>query len=235
MKLMKKLNFYPVSLLALALSLSSLPSYAGKIYRFHDENGVSTLSKSLPPYAAQQGYEILDDKSFRVIERVMSKKESIEESNAEQATAQVKQQEQQQLKQELIKQEQRKRLEKEQKIVDQNLLDIYPSIQDLIKTRDDYFTYINKQIADTNTQHDHLQQKLHQLQQAAAEQELSSKPISNKLNEQIETAQEDIVENELHLENLQNDNLDISHQYEHDLIRLRQLQSMRREAEADSQ
>ncbi|MDO7597503.1 MAG: hypothetical protein MUR51_07440 [Pseudomonadota bacterium] len=228
---MRKLNFYPVSLLALALSLSSMPSYAGNIYRFHDKNGVSTLSKTLPPYASQQGYEILDDKSFRVIERVMSTKESIEQSNAEQLAAPAKRLEQQ----EQLKQEQRKRLDKEQKIVDQNLLDIYPSVQDLIKTRDDYFAYINKQIADTNLQHDHLQQKLHQLQQAAAEKELSGKPISNKLNEQIETAQKDIVDNELHLENLQNDNLNSSHQYEHDLIRLRQLQSMRREAEADSQ
>jgi hypothetical protein len=235
MKLMRKLNFYTVSLLALALSLSSLPSYAGKIYRFHDENGISTLSKTLPPYAAQQGYEILDDKSFRVITRVMSKKESIEEINAQQAAVPEKQKEQQQLRQEQLKQEQRKRLEKEQKIVDQNLLDIYPSIQDLIKTRDEYFSYINKQIADTNAQHDYLQQKLHQLQQAAAEQELSGKAVSNKLNEKIEAAQKDIVDNELHLENLQNDNLSSSHQYEHDLIRLRQLQSMRREAEADSQ
>jgi hypothetical protein len=71
---MRKLNFYPVSILAVALSLVSLASYAGNIYRFHDENRVSTLSKTLPPYAAQQGYEILDDKSFLVIKRVMSPK-----------------------------------------------------------------------------------------------------------------------------------------------------------------
>lgn len=232
---MKKLNFYPVSLLALALSLSSFSSYAGNIYRFHDENGVSTLSKSLPPYAAQQGYEILDDKSFRVIERVMSKKESIEESNAEQAAIPEKQKQQQQLKQEQLKQQLRKRLEKEQRIVDQNLLDIYPSIQDLIKTRDDYLSYINKQIENNIAQQNHIQVKLHQLQQAAAEQELSGQPISNKLNQQLEASQKEIVENQLHLEALENDKLNSSHQYEHDLIRLRQLQSRLREAEADSQ
>lgn len=232
---MRKLNFYPASLLALALSLSSLPSYAGNIYRFHDESGVSTLSKTLPPYAAQQGYEILDEKSFRVIERVMSHKESIEVNNAEQASDLVKQQEQQQLKHEQLIQEQRKRLEKEQKIVDQNLLDIYPSIQELIKTRDGYFAYINKQIDDTISQHNAIQQQLHKLQQTAAEQELSGQAISNKLEEKIEAAQKDIVDNQLHLESLQNDNINSSNQYEHDLIRLRQLLSMRREAQADSQ
>jgi len=225
---MRKLNFYSVSLLVLALTLLSQPSYAGKIYRFHDENGISTLSKILPPYAAQQGYEVLDDKSFRVIERVLSNKESIKRSHAEQIDAQEKQQ----LKQQQLKQEELKRVEKEQRIVDQNLLAIYPSIQDLIKTRDDYLAYINKQIEDSVTQHKYIEEQLHQLQQSAAEQELSGQPISSKLNQQIEAIQKEIVDNEIHLEALQDDNLNSSHQYEHDLIRLRQLQSIRRQADS---
>ncbi|MFT7414465.1 MAG: hypothetical protein ACI9FO_001124 [Methylophagaceae bacterium] len=232
---MRKLNYYPVSLLVLVLTLSSLPSYAGNIYRFHGKSGISTLSKTLPPYAAQQGYEILDDKTLRVIERVLSNREALEQSIAKQAAAEENQPEQEQLKQQQLKQEQLRRLEKEQKIVDQNLLAIYPSIHDLIQTRDNYLAYINKQIEDTLTQQKHIQQNLHKLQQIAAEQELSAQPISSKLNQQIEAAQKEMVERQLHLEGLHNDNINSSHQYEHDLIRLRQLQSMHREAEADTQ
>lgn len=227
---MRKLNYYPVSLLVLALTLSSPLSYAGKIYRFQDENGISTLSKMLPPYAAQQGYEILDDKSFRVIERVLSNEDAIAQSNAEQAAAQENQQEQEQLKQNQLKEEQRKRLEKEQQIVDKNLLDIYPSVQDLLKIRDSYLAYLIKQMEDTTAQQNHLQNKLHQLQQSAAEQELSGQLVSDPLKQNIESARQDIVDNQLHLEGLQADKLNSSQQYEHDLIRLRQLQSLRREA-----
>ncbi|MCB2425794.1 DUF4124 domain-containing protein, partial [Methylophaga pinxianii] len=43
---------------------------AAQLYRFTDENGIPTLSKTLPPEVAQQGYDILDEKSMRVIERV---------------------------------------------------------------------------------------------------------------------------------------------------------------------
>ena len=230
---MKKLNYYPVSLLILALTLSSPLSYAGKIYRFQDENGISTLSKMLPPYAAQQGYEILDDKSFRVIERVLSNEDAIAQNNAEQAAAQANPQEQELLKQKQLKEEQRKRLVKEQQIVDKNLLDIYPSIQDLLKTRDNYLAYISKQMEDSISQQELLQEKLHKLQQAAAEQELGGQSISDKLKQRIEATRQDIVDNQLHLEDLQADKLNSSQQYEHDLIRLRQLQSARREEAAN--
>jgi len=50
-----------VTLLLLSLTM---PAMAGKLYRFPDKNGISTISRSLPPSAAQGGYDILDDKSL---------------------------------------------------------------------------------------------------------------------------------------------------------------------------
>tara|TARA_R110001606_G_scaffold399310_1_gene584709 strand:+ start:39670 stop:40350 length:681 start_codon:yes stop_codon:yes gene_type:complete len=219
MKHMRKLNCYLASLWALALMLPSLPSHAGNIYHFLDENGVSTLSKTLPPYAAQQGYEILDDKTLRVIERVLTRTETIELHNAEQIIAKAEQLKQEQLAQ-------LKRLEEEQQIIDQNLLDSYPSVQNLIKARDDQRAATNKQIDDTLAQQKYLQEKLHKLQLTAAEQELSGQSISGKLNKRIESTQKQIVANKLHQESLQNDNINSSQQYEHDLIRLRQLKGL---------
>ncbi|HEC59809.1 hypothetical protein LCGC14_1651960 [marine sediment metagenome] len=217
---MKKLNGYFPSLLALAFMLPSLSSYAGNIYHFIDQNGVSTLSKTLPPYAAQQGYEILDDKTLRVIERVLNRTETIEQLQAEQAIEQSNQ-----LKQ--AQQEELKRIEIEQRKVDQNLLEVYPSVQDLIKARDEQLAAINKQVEDTIAQQKYLKNILHKQQQRAADQELSGQTISDDLNQQIKSTQKDIAENKLRLESLQVDSTISSEQYEHDLIRLRELQRIR--------
>lgn len=54
----------------LSLCLVSGSIFAGQLFRFNDESGTPTLSKTLPPEAAQQGYDILDDKTMRLIERV---------------------------------------------------------------------------------------------------------------------------------------------------------------------
>lgn len=216
---MKKLNVYIFSLLTLALSLISLPSFAGNIYRFLDKNGISTLSKTLPPDVAQQGYEILDDKTLRVIERVPTRKEMIEQYILAQ-----QQQKEEQIR--LEKQALDKRLKKEQDLADKNLLAIYPSVEDLIKARDRDQVYLNKQIGDSTSQKDYLKQTLHQLEQSAAEQELSGQTISSKLSQRIKAIQQDIIDNQSHIERLQDDKQSNAQQYEKDLIRLQQLQDI---------
>lgn len=216
---MKNLNFYTVSLLTLAVSLISLPSHAGNIYRFLDNNGISTLSKTLPPYAAQQGYEILDDKTLRVIERVPTRTEMIEQYTI--AQKQLQENQAQQDKEAL-----EKRLRREQESADNNLLDIYPSVKDIIKARDRHQTYINKQIEDTLAQKTYLQKTLHRLEQSAAEQELSGQAVSNKLSQRIKVIQQDITDNQRHTERLQNDKANNAQQYEKDLIRLKKLKGI---------
>ena len=221
---MKKLSLYTISVLTIALSLSSMPSYAGKIYRFLDENGVSTISKRLPPYAAQQGYDILDEKSLRLIEHVLTRSELVEQTKAEQLILQAKQQEQEQRALE-------KQRQKEQNIIDQNLLDRYPSDQDIIKARDADLAYIDKQIADTIVQKEYNQEKLHRLQQDAAKQELAGQTVSSNLTQRIQATQKEINNNQLHIDTLKNDKMINNKQFEHDLIRLRELQGVNMDAE----
>ncbi len=84
------------TLLSLLLIIS-LPAEAGKIYRYTDNNGVSTLSKSLPPYAAQKGYDILDETSLRLIERVHTREELIQIQQKQDIKDQIKEQEQQRI------------------------------------------------------------------------------------------------------------------------------------------
>ena len=201
-----------------------MPSYAGKIYRFLDENGVSTISKRLPPYAAQQGYDILDEKSLRLIEHVLTRSELVEQTKAEQLILQAKQQEQEQRALE-------KQRQKEQNIIDQNLLDRYPSDQDIIKARDADLAYIDKQIADTIVQKEYNQEKLHRLQQDAAKQELAGQTVSSNLTQRIQATQKEINNNQLHIDTLKNDKMINNKQFEHDLIRLRELQGVNMDAE----
>lgn len=212
---MKKLKVYTL-FLALTLFLGGFPVYAGNIYHFLDTSGVSTLSKTLPPYAAQQGYEILDDKTLLVIKRVLSRTETIEQHKTEQAIAQ------RQLKQRQLKQQQR-RLKKEQATSDKKFLDIYPSVEDIIRTRDRHQTYIDKQINDSTIQKTDLKKKLHKLQQAAAEKEFSGQALSSNLTQRIETIQKDIINNQLHFKKLQQEQITTHKQYANDILKLQKL------------
>jgi hypothetical protein len=197
----------------------SFPSHAGKIYRFLDQNGVSTLSKVLPPYAAQQGYDILDDKSFRLIERVMTLEES-SKINAEQARlAKIKEDNDQ------------RRLER--LINDRSLLDRYPDDRVMIKARDTDLAFIQKQITDVKEHQEANRNKLHSLQQNAAEAELAGQTVSSGLEKNLAAARKDIDNDQLHFERLQAEHTLTAAQYDVDLTRLRELLNIPEPVEED--
>ncbi|MBL1321830.1 MAG: hypothetical protein COA63_012335, partial [Methylophaga sp.] len=191
----------------------------GKIYRFLDESGVSTLSKVLPPYAAQQGYDILDDKSFRLIERVMTLEES-SKINAEKARlAKIKKEEDQRKLKRLIN--------------DRSLLDRYPDDRVIIKARDADLAFIQKQIADVKEHQEANRDKLHNLQQNAAEAELAGQAVSSGLEKNLAAARNEITNDQLHIERLQAEYTLTSAQYDVDLARLRELLNIPEPVEED--
>ncbi len=195
--------------LTFLLVITSLPSHAGKIYRFLDKNGVSTLSKVLPPYAAQQGYDILDDKTYRVIEHVLTLEES-SKINAEQARiAQEKEQQEQQKLKRLIN--------------DRSLLDRYPDDRVMIKARDTDLAFISKQIEDVKEHQQAKRDELHKLQQSAAEAELSGETVLPALEKSMAAARSEITNDTLHIKRLQDEYNQVKAQYKADLTRLRQL------------
>jgi chromosome segregation ATPase len=196
-------------ILVLLLTISSLPAYAGKIYRFKDKNGVSTLSKVLPPYAAQQGYDILDDKSFRIIERVMTLEESSKINAEEARIAKIKEEEDQ--------------LKLERLINDRSLLDRYPDDRVMIKARDADLAFIQKQITDVKDHQEANQNKLHNLQQNAAEAELAGQTVSAGLEKNLAAARNEIENDQLHIKRLQAEYTLTAAQYDIDLARLREL------------
>lgn len=214
-------NFSKPISIAILLSIINLPIHAGQLYRYPDSDGVLTISKRLPPYAAQKGYDILDEKSLHLLEQVAPA------LTAEQIT---------ELEHQLAKQKEANRLaeiatkeelerSKKQYIYDQNLIARYQSEQDLIEARDTDLSYRKTQIEETTKKLSQNKKDLYQLQQQAAERELSGRSLSANLNKHLIATQNSLLNNEADLERLKMEIKQLSVQYEADLVRLKQLLS----------
>ena len=203
--------------LGLFLTLTSLASQAGQVYRFKDDSGVKTMSKTLPPYTAQQGYEILDDTSLRVIEKVAPAltKEEIAEFKRQQKA----EKEQQRLAQIEAEKERRRQA----MIYDANLKASYRTEDELLKKRETELLYFQNQIDKTELNLKRNKEKLHQFQQQAADIELSGRAVTGNLKKRLVATEQEINNNHLELERLKTENKASIEQFDRDLIRLRQL------------
>jgi FtsZ-binding cell division protein ZapB len=202
-----------------ALILISLSADAGQVFRFQDKNGVITLSKALPPYAAQKGYDILDDNSLRVIEKVAPAltKAEIDEYNRQQAA----QKEQQRLTAIKAKEDSERR--RQALLYDNNLRASYRSEEDLLKKREAELLYFQNQIDKTNTYLERNSAKLHQFQQQAAEIELGGRTVSGNLKKSLIAIKQEIHNNQLELERLTRENEETIKQFDRDQQRLKAL------------
>ena len=199
--------------LSFLLSLSSLSAQAGKIYRFDDQSGTSTLSKILPPYASQQGYDILDEKSLRLIERVPSQEQSIK---AQQEQDKIEQQKQLALREK----EEQEKLRQISRIKDQNLIAQYPSTAILIKSRDADLHARQVHINDIKQQSEISKQKLIDFQEKIGQQEFDGEAVSDKQSKHLNMIQDAINHNQLSLQREAEALEQTKQQFESDLIRL---------------
>lgn len=203
------------TLLSLLLIIS-LPAEAGRIYRFTDDNGVSTLSKSLPPYAAQKGYDILDETSLRLIERVHSREESIKIQQEQAIRDKINSKKQQH-------EEAERQHRIDQRIRDKNLVSRYPSLEVFTKSRDNDLNYRQAQITDVNELLKSNKQRLVELQTKAAELELSGGEISETLEKQLSETQKEIDQNKAFIARVYEEKRRLTQQYTADFERLKQL------------
>lgn len=193
---------------------------AGQLYRFPDENGVLTLSRSLPPEAAQNGYDILDDKTMRLIERVppAPTQDEIAEMEARQAEEAERQRQAESAANEAEKQREK------QARYDRTLLLTYPTEADLIDARDRDIGYRQEQIELLTAKLPKLQNTLENAQKEAAERELSGGKITKNMQKRLDAAQEEITVRKQAIEKYQAEINALTEQYQKDLQRLRQLQ-----------
>lgn len=205
----------------LSLLCLSLAAAAGNLYRFEDEDGIKTLSRSLPPSAAQRGYDILDDRTMRLIERVppAPTEAEIAEMKAQRAEAEERQRQQAIADKEAAKQREK------QARHDRMLLTTYPTEADLLDARDKDIEHRREQIGLLSVKLPKLQQRLEEVQQQAAERELSGGKITTNMQKRLDAAQEEITVRKQAIKRYQAEIKELNEQYQQDLERLRQLLS----------
>lgn len=201
------------------LTFTSLSIQAGQLYRFPDENGVLTLSRSLPPEAAPRGYDILDDRNMRLIERIppAPTKEEIAEMKAEQAREAERQ------RQAEIAAKEAEKARETRARYDRSLLMTFPTEADLIDARDRDIGHREEQIATLSAKLPKLQQNLEEVQKEAAERELSGGSITANMQKRLDAAHQEIAVREQAIENYQNEIKQLTAKYQADLERLRLL------------
>jgi hypothetical protein len=213
MESMKVINLF---VLLLLLVTTCINAYAGKIYRFVDKDGTSTMSKSLPPYAAQGGYDILDDTSLRLIERVYTQEELIKVQQQKKHIEAIKQKKQQKIDDE-------RALRIAQRTKDRTLLARYPTEQVFIKSRDANLRYRQNQVDELNSALEEYQRRLVELQTVAAETEINGETLSPSLQKHLEENEAGIKESKRLIAETIGSNKLAEKQYKSDLTRLRQL------------
>lgn len=203
----------------LLFALTSIPSHAGQVYRFKDHNGVKTMSKTLPPYAAQQGYEVIDINSLRVIEKVAPAptKAQIAEFDRQKEA----EKEQKRLAEIEAKKEQERR--RQAMLYDANLKASYRTEDELLKKRETELLYFQNQIDKTESNIERNQQKLYEFQKQAAEIELNGRTVAGNLEKRLVATEQEIKNNEIELTRLIEENKVSIQQYDQDLLRLREL------------
>ncbi|WP_438971293.1 DUF4124 domain-containing protein [Methylophaga sp.] len=212
-------KFVLASTCLIAFFTLSFSVIAGQLYRFPDENGVLTLSRSLPPEAAQKGYDILDDDSMRLIQRVAPAPTADEIAEMEtQKAVEIERQK----RIELEAQEAEKQRAKQARI-DRTLLVTYSTEKALIKARDKELNYRKEQIETYKSKLPDLKENLVEIQKEAADRELGGGKITTNMQKRLDAAHEEIEVRKKAIERFQAEIDVLAEKYESDLRRLRYL------------
>lgn len=206
-----------ISLFLFALTTS--PATAGKLYRFADENGVKTMSRSLPAIAAQKGYDVLDDKTFRLIEHIGPA------LTPKQITELKHQKEQDKIAQQKVDKTEKEAQEKRDKRADydRKLLASYHSEQALIRARDSELNYRQDLITKNTAKQKKLDKTAIDLQKIAADRELSGRGISGNLKKRLSANQKQTDNNQSTIKRLHMEISVLTTKFDADLSRLHTL------------
>lgn len=155
-------------------------SEAGTVYRFKDKNGETVVDSVLPPAYAQHGYDVLDDKSLRVIEHVPPKRSEAQilaDQDSERSA----------LEQAQLNRKRQKR--------DRNLLATYLTLEDVKLAKAGRLHSIKNSISFSQKAIVSLEQKLDGLITSASVYELDGNTVPHKLLTEIDQAKEEIDRN----------------------------------------
>ncbi|MET0068187.1 MAG: DUF4124 domain-containing protein [Candidatus Thiodiazotropha sp.] len=196
---------------AILLSSLSGTSQAGRLYKWVDDDGNVHYSDKLPPTETHRARQQLDEHGITV-DRVDAAK------TAEQL--------QQEAEQERLRQEQQRILEKQQ-AQDRVLLRTFRSEDDILMTRNGQIQAVDTSIRVTESNIRRLKSTLDDMQQLAAQRELSGKPVSPKMRQDIETKRIALTEAYQSIIAREHDKNRIRQSFARDLQRFRELKKLR--------
>jgi hypothetical protein len=196
---------------AFLLFALSEASQAGKLYKWVDDAGNVHYSDKLPPTEAHRARTQLDEHGITVNKVDAAK-------TAEQL--------QQEAEQERLRLEQQRILEKQQ-AQDRVLLRTFRSEDDILMTRNGQIQAVETSIRVTESNIRRIKTALDDMQQRAARRELSGKPITARMREDIEKKRVALTEAYQSIIAREHDKNRIRQSFAKDLQRFRELKKIR--------
>ena len=178
-----------------------------KLYKWVDKDGVTHYGSSVPPeYATQQSEQL--DSQGQVIKTQEAQKTPAQLAAAAQAQQQAQQQAQ---------------AVAAAKAHDKVLLDTYTSVADMERDRDSKVSAIDAQINVLNGSITNVENTLAEYQGRANEATSSNKPVSPKLQKQIDDTKQQLIENQQELLKQEQTKQQMQDQFTKDIERYKEL------------
>jgi len=187
------------------------PANAGTLYRWTDDQGQQHMETIIPANQARLGYEVLDDRNFRIIKRVMRALTDEElaaalEAQLEGAAAKLIQ----------------------EKIArhDRTLLATYMSVDDMQMARNGQLLTLDSIIASSQSTRERLTSNLDELIAAAAGWERESKRIPKGIQKNIVKIREEIDRQTQIIDENHEKQQQITEQFVADISRFKELKGI---------
>ena len=198
-----------VLLAAIALTTATFTAEAQQRYRWVDDNGTTRISDRIPPNAADKRVEVLNARGMVV--RVIEPKRELSE---EELAAQVA---------ERAAEESAKVAAAERVRRDRMLLDMYTSVDDLIRSRDNRVSALDAQILVSRDAVDAHQAHLTNLEEQAAEHVAAGREVPPAIAKNIEATRAELEASRAFMEKRVKEQADIREQFEADIARFKVL------------
>ncbi|MBL4621298.1 MAG: hypothetical protein JKY89_02775 [Immundisolibacteraceae bacterium] len=206
-----------IRMAAILVSLSAVQvSFAGTVYRWTDEEGQRHMESIIPADDAKLGYEVLDDRSFRVLKKV-NRALTEDELVAADATREIERK-----KQLVIEASARH---------DRTLLATYMSVDGMEMARNGQINTLNSIIESTERTRERLKSNLDDLIGSAASYERDSRKVPVSTVKDIEAVRAQILSQDKIIEENYIKQSTIIAQFTDDIARFKELKGLVDQAE----
>lgn len=201
------------------LAAAPAPADAGRLFRYRDAGGVMHIGTSLPPGQAQGGYEVLDQRTLKVLNVVEAA------PSAEELRARAAQRREAMLAEEAARKsvEAKRAALTEQSLRDRMLLETYASESDLVRMRDAKLENLDLILRATENTIGHLQRNLERSDQLLAEHQAAGRQAPAAVVTARRQTASDLAEQEKAAQRTRTDQAQLRASFEADLDRYRRL------------